>query len=171
MKFFQSFLKLDSKRLALQLFVPVVLAAGLYLLGYVLSAFIVFQFFIEGFALWQLAIGLVLFQKEIGASRAWFIFNMVFAMTYRLGANGFQIYYYVQHGAFFPLEQLLWIIPMHLYASLGVVYCFYVNARLIRNNEQKIGRAVFTVKEIFFRLLLFPWGMWSIQPRLNRMAI
>lgn len=169
-KLFRSILLLSSRQLAVRLFGPVALSLLLYAIGYTLAAFIVVQLFIEGFALWQLAIGLTLFRSELGVSRGWFIFNMVFAMLYRLTTNGYQIYHHVQYGAFFPMETVWWIVPVHLYASLGVVYCFYVNARLIRNSEEKIGMQDFSVKQIFFRLLLFPWGMWYVQPRLNRMA-
>jgi hypothetical protein len=170
MMIFQSLLTVTARGLALQLFVPVLAAGILYFAGLPLPAFIVFQFFIEGFALWQLAIGLTLFTPGAGVSKRWFVFNMVFAMLYRLTTNGYQIYFYLQHGKFMAMEELLWLAPIHLYASVGVVYCFYINGLLIRKKEEKIGRAVFTVKQNFFSLLLFPWGLWHVQPRLNQLT-
>ncbi len=158
MSVFQSFLTVSARGIALQLFVPVGAAAILYLVGLPLPAFIVFQFFIEGFALWQLAIGIILFTPSAGVSKDWFVFNMIFAMLYRLTTNGYQIYFYLQHHEFMAMDELLWLIPIHLYASGGVVYCFYVNGRLIRKQEEKIGRAVFTVQQNFLRLFVaFQW--------------
>lgn len=170
MRIFRSMLSVTARGVALQLFFPVVIAGVLYGMGKPLAAFIVFQFFIEGFALWQLAIGLGLYDPDTGFSKHWFVFNMVFAMIYRLSTNGYQVYYFWQNGEFLQMERLLWLTPIHLYASIGVVFCFYVNASLIRKRELRKGQAVFTVKQNFWRLLLFPWGLWNLQPRLNQLT-
>jgi hypothetical protein len=162
-------LSLSACGVAIQLFLPVIVSGVLYLWGRPLAAFIVFQFFIEGFALWQLSIGLGLFDSSAGFSKKWFIFNMVFAMVYRLTTNGYQGYHFWLHGEFMQMEKLLWLTPIHLYASAGVVYCFYVNGNLIRHSEVLKGRAVFTVWQNFLRLLIFPWGLWNLQPRLNQL--
>lgn len=171
MSLFKKIASQSPRAVAFQLFAPVAFSGALYLLHFPLPAFIVFQFFIESFALWQLSIGLALFSVGAPMSRRWFIFNMAFAMAYRLGTNGYQVYHHLLHGEFIQMEKLLWLVPIHLYATGGVLYCFYVNSLLLQKAEQKVGKVALSVKENFLRLLLFPWGLWSLQPRLKKIIL
>lgn len=69
------------------------------------------------------------------------------------------------------MEEILWVIPFHLYASLGVVYCFYQNAGWILEREKETNlSSSHNLKQTFFRILIFPWGLWSVQPRLNELT-
>lgn len=171
MKFLRNILAYSSTRLALQMFVPVAAAGILYISGLKLAGFLIFQLFIEMFVLWHFAIGTSLwFVESRQAQKRLFVFNMLFALTYRVGSNAWQAIYFYHHGIFPDIEKMLWLIPIHLYASVGCVYCFYQNARWLVLAEQAAGiLSPASLKKSFLQLLLFPWGMWHIQPRLNRL--
>lgn len=168
----QKVLKLSAAKIAAYLFGPVLVAVMFVLLERQLTGFLIFQLFIEGFVIWQLAIGLVLYRFIPHKRQIFlFVFNMTIGILYRLTTNVQQIFVYLDTGKFSFFETPLWVIPVHLYATVGVVYCFYLNARWIQNAEQElaISSSETTVKT-FFGLLIFPVGLWSIQPRLNKIA-
>ncbi len=154
------------------MFVPVLAGGVLYIAGLKLTGFIVFQLFIEMFVLWHFAIGLNLwYTEENSMQKKLFVINMLFALVYRMSGNIYQAVYYYHHAVFPDMEKFLWIIPVHLYASIGSVYCFYQNARWITLAEKNNGiNPGMSIRQTFFRLLAFPWGLWNIQPRLNRLA-
>lgn len=167
---FSVVLKWSSQKLAAYLFMPVAVSGILYLLNFKLTAFIIFQIFIETFALWQLSIGLNLAKNS--TLKKMFIFNMIFAILYRFLTNCYQAVYFYQMGEFVQIENLLWLIPFHLYATAGVVYCFYLNAKwIISAEEENDNHSTADIYSTFFRLLIFPWGLWKIQPRLNRIIL
>ena len=166
---FRKILKMSPLGIGLQMFLPVIVSGIVYLAGYSLTAFLVFQLFIEAFALWQLSMGIVL-SKDIAShnTRVIFIFNMIFALIYRFGSNAYQVWHYVNLGRFAEMEKLLWLIPIHIYASAGMIYCFWLNAKWIREKEKLSGSGVNeSTGKTFIRILIFPWGLWNIQPRLN----
>jgi hypothetical protein len=171
MKFLRKILAYSSARLALQMFTPVVVAGILYIAGFKLAGFITFQLFIEMFVLWHFAIGFNVWHVESNkVQKRLFVFNMLFALIYRLGSNAWQAIYFYHYGIFPNIEKMLWLTPIHLYASFGCVYAFYQNARWLVHAERVAGiQPIFTIKKTFVQLLLFPWGLWYIQPRLNRM--
>lgn len=166
---FIKILRMSAWGIGLQMFLPVITSGVIYLAGYPLTAFLVFQLFIEAFALWQLSMGIVLSKySAAGKIRVLFIFNMIFALAYRFGSNAFQVWHYVNLGGFAEMEKLYWLIPVHIYASAGMIYCFWLNAKWIRENETADGTGINeSVLKTFFRVLMFPWGLWNIQPRLN----
>lgn len=156
-------------QIAVQLFLPVAVAAVLYGAGWKLSAFLVFQLFIEGFVLWQFSMGYNLSADNGDRTHwKWFVASMLFALTYRLGTNGYQAWYYTEHSQFPELEKLLWLTPIHLVATAGSIYCFYLNARWLRRSEaQRHLPIVENLRSTFLKILVFPYGLWQIQPRLN----
>jgi hypothetical protein len=167
-RIFNFFLKLSAKQLFAQLFAPVVLALVVWLTGYTLAAFIIFQLFIEAFVLWHLSIGANLHISK--RPFYFFLFNLLFGVVYRLGTNAWQIVHYLEFKEFLQLEKILWVIPFHLYATLGVVYCFSQNAGWIIQREREKGiSSSHNLMQTFFRILIFPWGLWSVQPRLNQL--
>jgi hypothetical protein len=165
-------LKLSAANMAIYLFGPVLIAGIFALFDQQLTGFLIFQLFIEGFVLWQVAIGATLWRLN-GNTKLFliFIFNMSIGILYRISANVNQIFLYLDTGEFSFFKIPMWAVPIHLYATFGVVYCFYLNARWIRYAEEKfaISSQRNTVKT-FLNLLVFPIGLWKIQPRLNKLG-
>ena len=123
----QKVLKLSAAKIAAYLFGPVLVAVMFVLLERQLTGFLIFQLFIEGFVIWQLAIGLVLYRFIPHKRQIFlFVFNMTIGILYRLTTNVQQIFVYLDTGKFSFFETPLWVIPVHLYATVGVVYCFYL---------------------------------------------
>lgn len=171
MKYLKKILYQSKYQIALGFFLPVLIATVLHLVGYSVAGFIVFQFFIEFFVLWHFAIGLTLSQKSDNQGFInIFIFNMLFALAYRLSSNFYQIWYALNFGEFPKMEEFIWIIPIHTYASFASVYCFYLNVRWICEMESKLNLPKHNLGKSFFQILLFPFGLWFIQPRLNNIA-
>jgi len=165
-------LKLSAYQLAVYLSAPVLLAALLVLLERPLSGFLILQLFVEGFVVWQVAIGLVLNRVNPDTKLiSIFVFNMTVGVLYRLTTNVNQIFVYLDTGQFSFFHVPAWVVPVHLYATLGVVYCFYLNARWILHAEEKFAIPhPGNTANAFFCLLVFPVGLWFIQPRLNKIA-
>jgi hypothetical protein len=171
MKHLAKILQQSKYQLAFGFFVPVFLATGLYFLGYPFAGFVIFQFFIEFFVLWHFAIGLTLSKKSDNQGFInIFIFNMLFALAYRLSSNFFQIWFACQYGQFPKIEEIWWIIPIHTYASVACLHCFYLNARWICEMEAKLNLPNQGLRNTFLQILFFPFGLWYIQPRLNIIA-
>jgi hypothetical protein len=172
MNFLKKILQLNRYQLGAQFFVPVLASGILYFLDLKLTAFIVFQFFIEIFVLWHFSIGLSLSDKALEQrARRFFVFNMLFAFTYRMSSNGYQIWYRMSFGIFPELEQMLWLIPIHLYATFGSVYCFYLNSKWITSTEARLKlNPIVSLWRTFWQILIFPIGLWYVQPRLNRIG-
>ncbi len=173
MNFLKRILQLNKYQLGAQFFMPVIVAGLLYLVNMKLTGFIVFQLFIEIFVLWHFSIGLTLSRDdESPRQRYIFIFNMLFALIYRMSSNGYQIWYQLHFGAFPELESMLWLIPIHLYASFGSIYCFYQNSKWIIAAEKKLELAPLTsLQKTFWLILIFPVGLWIVQPRLNKISV
>lgn len=173
MNLLRKIVRLNRYQLAAQLFTPIVVAGIFYIANMKLVGFIIFQFFIEIFVLWHFSIGLTLSVKDKSTRlRNYFIFNMLFALIYRMGSNGFQIWHRINFGDFPEIEQMLWLIPIHLYASFGSIYCFYLNSKWIVAAEGKLGaESRESIRKTFWQILIFPIGLWFIQPRLNKISI
>lgn len=173
MNFLKKILRLNKYQLGAQFFTPLLVAGLLYLLNMKMTGFIVFQLFIEIFVLWHFSIGLSLScDDESPRQRYIFTFNMLFALLYRMSSNGYQIWHQLNFGMFPELESMLWLIPIHLYASFGSIYCFYQNSKWIIAAEQKLDLAPRnTLQKTFWQVLIFPVGLWMIQPRLNKISL
>ncbi len=173
MNFLKKILRLNKYQLGAQFFTPLLVAGLLYLLNMKMTGFIVFQLFIEIFVLWHFSIGLSLScDDESPRQRYIFTFNMLFALLYRMSSNGYQIWHQLNFGTFPELESMLWLIPIHLYASFGSIYCFYQNSKWIIAAEQKLDLAPRnTLQKTFWQVLIFPVGLWMIQPRLNKISL
>lgn len=136
---FAAILGLSAARLAACLFSPVLVAALCALSGFRLAAFLIFQIFIEGFVVWQLAIGVALHGTE---RRRFFLFLglMVFGILYRLATTIHQLFGYLASGTFGFMHAPAWVIPFHLFATFGVIYAFRLNAAWIVDAEKGAGR-------------------------------
>lgn len=173
MNFLRKILRLNKWQLGVHFFAPVIVASLLYVLNMKLTGFIVFQFFIEIFVLWHFSIGLTLSRNDVSPRQRYiFIFNMLFALTYRMSSNGYQIWHQIHFGVFPELERMLWLIPIHLYASIGSIYCFYQNSRWIIEAEKTLNLTPFnSLQKTFWQILIFPVGIWMVQPRLNKISL
>ena len=172
MNLLKKILQLNKYQLGVQFFAPVLIAFLLYTLTMKLTGFIVFQFFIEIFVLWHFSIGLTLSRNdESPRQRNIFIFNMLFALLYRMSSNAYQIWYRTSFGVFPELESMLWLTPIHFYASLGSIYCFYQNSKWIIESEKRLRlHDLDGLRKTFWQILVFPVGIWLVQPRLNRIS-
>ena len=168
----QKILELNATKVAIYLFGPVLLAGLFAIFSHPLTGFLIFQLFIEGFVVWQVAIGVTLHRLNGNTKLILiFVFNMAVGILYRLTTNVNQILIYLDRGEFSFFEIPAWAVPIHLYATFGVVYCFYLNARWIKYAEERfaISSSRSTINT-FFSLLVFPIGLWDIQMRLNKIV-
>ena len=64
---------------------------------------------------------------------------------------------------------LLFLIPLELLFMVGKFYCFYFTSKVIKSAENReIAKFDDFISE-FILLLLFPIGIWFIQPRINKL--
>ena len=65
---------------------------------------------------------------------------------------------------------LVFLIPLEILFMVSKFYCFYFVAKVIKSVEknEKVLFEAFTTE--FIWLILFPIGLWLIQPRVNNLA-
>ena len=66
--------------------------------------------------------------------------------------------------AFFAL-----IIPFHLFAIFCIFYCSYFVSRIFKTVELQRKVTFSDFSGVFYMILFFPFGIWTIQPRINKM--
>ena len=171
-------LKLDAWQVFLLLLAPAILAALVMFVSgnatdprptLIISQLLAFVF-IGLFVYWIYSIGYHLARREPKDAREWarFAIALTLALIYRVGIDGYMFWLGLTSQTSIDLEGELWIVPLHLLATLAVLYCFYLNAKWLDAAEQKHPRAFKDFWRTFVLMALFPIGVWYIQPRLQR---
>ena len=73
-------------------------------------------------------------------------------------------------GLFFKMfAMFVVIVPLHLFAMYCIIYIFYFTAKTYKTALLQRETSFGDFFGIFFLLLLFPIGVWFIQPKINKM--
>jgi hypothetical protein len=127
--------------------------------------------FVLSFAFWIWGMGIAL--SRLSPNRrvdtGFFHFNILFATLYRMSLDSWSTVHLLQTGESPELGSMIWIIPLHVYALLGVLYCIYEDARLLVSAEEGQPQAFRQFRKTFLQILFFPVGLWSVQPRLRKL--
>ncbi len=65
---------------------------------------------------------------------------------------------------------LIFVIPLEILFMASKFYCFYFVAKVIKSAEKNEGAQFESFTTDFIWLILFPLGLWFIQPRVNILA-
>lgn len=63
------------------------------------------------------------------------------------------------------------ILPLHILALIGLLYCMYFTAKTIKTAQLKQNASYSDFAGLFFLLWIFPIGIWIIQPKINKLII
>jgi len=157
-----SLLRIDHWKLFLLLFVPAIVSGIVLLVGdsmfhnHAITLIVsqIFTFvFVGVFVAWIFAMGIHLAQLESNRPQSMSLFKgcLAFGLLYRVLIDLYMTWYGISTGASIELENQLWIVPIHLLATIAVLYCFYLNAKLLVSAER--GRAS-TFKDVWRTLVL-----------------
>jgi hypothetical protein len=61
------------------------------------------------------------------------------------------------------------IVPFHLIAMFCIFYCLYFNAKALKTVEWQRQVSFSDFAGEFFLIWFFPFGIWIIQPRINKL--
>ena len=61
------------------------------------------------------------------------------------------------------------IIPLHLFSMFCIFYCLYFNAKALKTVEWQMPVTFSDFAGEFFLIWFFPFGIWIIQPRINKL--
>ena len=173
-------LKLESWKLFLLILTPAIVGAMVllisqYLLEDNLSLLILGQIltviFVGVFVYWIYSLGTHLARLPPNQNFSLSLFKsaLVFSTLYRVSIEALSLWHSVSYHSRLDLESNLWIIPLHLLATVTALYCFYTNARLLVSAERKQLSDFKEVWPTFGLILAFPIGIWFIQPRLQKL--
>jgi hypothetical protein len=173
-------IKLESWKLFLLILIPAMLGVidllmGKFFLGDSPRLLILGQIFtlvfVGVFVYWIYSLGTQLRQLRPNQNFSLALFKsaLVFSTLYRVSLEAYGLWYQVTYHSGINLESELWIIPMHLLATLAALYCFYTNSRLLVSAERKQPSDFKDVWKTFGLILAFPIGIWFIQPRLQKL--
>jgi TM2 domain-containing membrane protein YozV len=65
---------------------------------------------------------------------------------------------------------LVFVIPLEILFMISKLYCFYFVAKVLKSAEKNETQTFETFAVDFIWLVLFPIGLWFIQPRVNKLA-
>ncbi len=171
-------LRIDHWKLFLLLLTPAILGGLVLLFGdamlqshavtLMVSQLLSFVF-IGVFVWWIYTIAIHLARLGPNQSRNLSLFKsgLLFALIYRVLIDLYMLWFGLTHGASMDLENALWVVPFHLLATVAVLYCFVLNATLLVSTEQQQPRSFRDAWKTFVLLLVFPIGLWFVQPRLQ----
>lgn len=173
-------LKLESWKLFLLMLTPALLGASALLLRNSVEVhrsllLVIGQIgallFVCVFVYWiyQLGAYLVHLPPNQNYSLAVFTVPLGFATLYRVAIDAYGLWYGLKYQAAINLETILWIVPLHLLATLAALYCFYTDARMLVSAERKQSSGFKAVWPTFGLILIFPIGIWFIQPRVQKL--
>lgn len=173
-------IKLESWKLFLLILIPATLGVILLLIHkfwlgdnsiLLILAQISTFIFVGLFVYWIYSIGTYLARltPNHNLSLGLFRFALVFSTIYRVSIDIYALGYNVTHHSSIDLERELWIIPLHLLATVAALYCFYLDSRFLVSAERKQLSYFKDVWKTFVLILAFPIGIWFIQPRLQRL--
>ena len=173
-------LKLESWKLFLLILTPAIVGATVLLINkYLLNdnpaLLVIGQFFtfifVGVFVYWIYSLGTHLARLTPNPSFSLSLFKsaLVFSTLYRVSIETYSLWYSVSYHSRLDLESDLWIIPLHLLATVAALYCFYTNSRLLVSAERQQPSDFKDVWQTFGLILAFPIGIWFIQPRLHKL--
>jgi hypothetical protein len=61
------------------------------------------------------------------------------------------------------------IVPLHLFSMFCIFYCLYFNAKALKTVEWQRSVTFSDFAGEFFLIWFFPFGIWIIQPRINKL--
>ena len=76
---------------------------------------------------------------------------------------------YILIFSLFLTEIPVEIIPLHLFSMFCLFYCMYFNAKALKAVELQTPVTFSDFSGEFFLLWMFPIGIWTIQPRVNKL--
>lgn len=75
-----------------------------------------------------------------------------------------------QHTGEYPdLIVFALIMPVHLFSTFCIFYCLYFNAKALKAVEWQEPVTFSDFAGEFFLIWFFPFGIWIIQPRVNKL--
>jgi hypothetical protein len=85
-------------------------------------------------------------------------------------AYGYFLFAQVSAGGEFQWKQLLPVVPLCVISSVGLCYAFGFTAKALKTAER--GQAVTFGEYVpeLLGILIFPVGIWFIQPRVNKLV-
>ena len=173
-------LKLEGWKLFILILTPAIVGAMVLLISQYLlndnpSLLVVGQIltviFVGVFVYWIYWLGTYLAQLPPHQNFSLSLFKsaLVFSALYRVTIETFSLWYSVNYHSRLDLESSLWIIPIHLLATVAALYCFYTDSRLLVSVERQHPSGFKDVWQTFGLILAFPIGIWFIQPRLHKL--
>ena len=173
-------LRLESWKLSILILSPAIVGAMVLLISQNLlndnpSLLVVGQIltviFVGVFAYWIYSLGTHLARLPPNQNFSLSLFKsaLVFSTLYRVSIETYSLWYSVSYGSRLELESDLWIIPLHLLATVAALYCFYTNSRLLVSAERQQPSDFKDVWQTFGIILAFPIGIWFVQQRLHKL--
>jgi len=128
-----------------------------------LRALLLFQTICLVFAnFWRYAIGTRLHKKHYYNSFMLLIFRWCLYFSTLFNTARFVVFPAIDYfdGSFNMLASVIWL--------TGGIYCDYFAARLLNSVEQQRDVSFKEFAGDFFAFILFPIGVWWLQPRINK---
>ena len=132
--------------------------------------------FLGGYLSWLWSMGVSLQKRipeQLQISTLLFRIFLFFPVVYYLGLIAFFRWgfgYFASNIASHSMANLLWILPLHLFAIFCFIYCIYFAARVFKTAElmKKVSFTEFAGE--FALIWIFPVGIWILQPKINKMV-
>lgn len=118
--------------------------------------------------LWLKECGNYLYQQldielTVYSNQKLFNFNLFFVLFYTLLIA---LYVILPQSTMFDKVYTFAVFPMHLYSMYSLFYAIYFVSKHLSIIEGKSGKFE-NFQSYFFMLLLYPVGIWTIQPKIN----
>lgn len=123
---------------------------------------------------WFYVLGTNLHRKlPYGVSMSLILFKLclVIPVVYVFSISVFLVSFFdeIPSGVAPNPELFVWIYPLHLFVMCCILYTFYFNAKAIKSVESQGPVAFSDFAGDFFLFWFFPIGIWTIQPRINKL--
>ena len=123
--------------------------------------------------LWAVAVGLHHqlpddVDLKLKKFRTAFFIPMIYILVTLLFLGGFMND--MLNGGLLYSNMIAFVIPIHFLSMFCLLYCLYFVAKTIKSIEyQRIARFSDCLGE-FFMIWFFPFGIWGLQPKINKMV-
>lgn len=106
---------------------------------------------------------------KLGRFYFFFFFPIIYIFLFTLGVSSAISYLpEAMEPSMLPLL-LLVVFPIHFFAMFCMFYCLYFVAKTIRSAELDREAVLNDYIGEFFMIWFFPFGLWLLQPRLNKL--
>lgn len=102
-------------------------------------------------------------ETKLKKSNRWILLGLIYAVLYIAFSSIFLL------GEKGSVGMAPFLIPLHLLAMCGIFYALIVAARRLVTYERQKEVGFYEFSGPFFLLWFFPFGIWFIQPRVNKM--